>query len=336
MPADGVPRVTQLSADGSRALVLVVAAPDQYSLLVDTRTGERLFDSRVDPAGTTAFGDALMSDDGRFLVYGVPTPGNPFTRDIRRRDLEMKLESLWFTGIGSLVLEAIDGTATTLVIRDNAEFAPFLAITPSRVVRFGDPCPEISDLDSVAPGAALNGDGSIIVYGRLGQDLSPSLGPLRSTVVEGRTSDGSRTCRTGSLAKWDGYPPAIISRNGRWLAYGPVVRDAVGTLVDRVTNRLSGVLPRASRARAVSFDSDGRFVLVSGALSPAPFDGLYVRDSADGSGDDSRGCRCRDHLGRDDLPETECGWKRRHLLPRARPGGRDDHDADDCATGRGR
>ena len=49
---------------------------------------------------------------------GNPAPPLADVRPLPGRDLEMKLESLWFTGIGSLVLEAIDGTATTLVIRE--------------------------------------------------------------------------------------------------------------------------------------------------------------------------------------------------------------------------
>ena len=118
--------VKHLSRDGDRALVWVPAATGlaAHVRVLDTRSGVLIFDSRTEQTAARVFVDALLTADGRTLIYGEVEPQGS-ARTVRARELASSAERTLFSGHPALVLSAVSDNAQVVA---NAEQLPPAAV----------------------------------------------------------------------------------------------------------------------------------------------------------------------------------------------------------------
>ena len=158
--------VKHLSRDGDRALVWVPAATNlaAHIRVLDTRSGALIFDSRTEQTAARAFIDALLTADGRTLIYGEVDPQGS-ARTVRARELVSSAERTLFSGHPALVLSAVSDNGQVVAYAERLRPAAIVVVRAGGALRrFDTACPSSSTPTRVSGPVSLSGDGRYLTY----------------------------------------------------------------------------------------------------------------------------------------------------------------------------
>jgi hypothetical protein len=282
--ADG--RVIRLSSDGTRAQLVIL---DTAPIVIDTRTGATLFDAQSLETADRPMRDAVMTPDGRAVVYGERPAGGVSGRTIRALDIDTGQDRMVGTTPTNVSLaDALDDAAMVAYLTADASPPRVGVIGPQLPAReFTDPCPNSTSPAFVVPPVRLTIGGLLVVYSRvspppLGAPSNAQLTQYGVSVTSGgagwcrgphdRTVNADRLAWPGIAGLWATVPSGL-----------PPTGPGTGSLVHLYTAVESPVVPTFYRTRPHGGSrNDDRFLPFTGAPTAGLSDGLYVLDRLTG------------------------------------------------------
>jgi hypothetical protein len=285
--------IRQITRDGARIVVGVTpSGSTAYTLVLDTRTGATVFDSRPIQTTGRTYRSALLSPDGLFLVDS----DHRSISVTRVRNLSTGDEHEAFRdAFGDLEIRAVADGATTV-----ATYSGF-GLSAGPVVVVGGPGNAYHGFhaSNCRPGAiqmlcardpvTMNADGAYLTYRYTEASAGPAAphhGLLLADVAAGRTRVLPVVHAELGPELWAAEPWAVkISGEGHWIGFTGRTRtddEPRAALVHRLTDQTVIVAATLGRTYFHDVSDDARFVLLTGEYSPVTGQRLWVVDRLSG------------------------------------------------------
>jgi hypothetical protein len=257
-PGAADPRVRSISRDGARVLMSVAASaggPAINVLVLDTASGAVIFDSRLLSSPTRSFTDAVLTPDGRHVIYREERSEAIV---VRARELDGPADREIFTTVEGIVLHASSDDMRVLAFTDSAAAAVGIAGVGRPALWVVVPCER-----GVVGAARLSGDGSHLVYLRPRASTSAYTLPV---IVDTVSSTAKCLDVPGGnvlgMAPGPGIFPdmtgrrvagTLLGHTAKWLYQTPVLLDSSSSAV---------TTPHAFAGTVGGLSDDARFLLL--------------------------------------------------------------------------